>query len=327
MSAATGRPDAHDAAATESPHAAAAVPAEVPLQFTVDGETSERDWPLITDSEVRTLLAAYPRAAALEALVWHSPRPLSAATIARTAAGALFIKRHHPALRDVAGLEEEHRFIAHLRERGVSVADVLLDRHGHSAIALNGWTYEVHAVSPGVDTYRGVMSWKPFFTPSHARAAGRMLATLHAAAADYGAPARALRPVLSSFRVLSSVDLAGALDAWVRAQPKLVQALGTRDWHADIVRTLGPFHRELVPLLDALPSCWTHGDWHASNLLWTGDGPDAQVRTVLDFGLSERTCTVFDMATAIERNLVDWLDPDDGRRIEFEQLDALLDGY
>ncbi|MBA5770777.1 hypothetical protein, partial [Escherichia coli] len=36
---------------------------------------------------------------------------------------------------------------------------------------------------------------------------------------------------------------------------------------------------------------------------------------------------VMDLALAIERNTVDWMAPADARRIEYDQIDALLDGY
>ncbi|MEX3526757.1 MAG: phosphotransferase [Burkholderia sp.] len=302
--------------------------APAPPQFTVDGETAERDWPLITREEVATLLAAYPRLAPLARLAWHSPRPFSAAVLARMAdGGELFVKRHHASLRDVAGLEDEHRFIAHLRAHGLPVAEVLADARGSTATRRGDWTYEVHAASPGVDVYRGVMSWKPFLHASHAGAAGRMLATLHRASAGFDAPARQPKPLLSSFRVLGEADLAAALDAWVAAQPRLARALDGRDWRGDVLREIGPFHRELVPWLDTLAPFWTHGDWHASNLLWSGEGADATVATVLDFGLADRTCAVLDIATAIERNLIDWLAPEASRHVEYEHLHALLDGY
>lgn len=51
------------------------------------------------------------------------------------------------------------------------------------------------------------------------------------------------------------------------------------------------------------------------------------MQTVLDFGLADRTCAVMDIALAIERNAIDWLAPADARRVEYEQIDALLDGY
>ncbi|MCL4634060.1 phosphotransferase [Burkholderia sp.] len=299
-----------------------------PPQFGVDGEQAERDWPLMTHDEVAAVLARIDGAGEPVRLTWHSPRQFAAAVLVRMADGrGLFVKRHHASLRDVAGLEEEHRFIAHLRERGMPVVDVLADRNGATAFASGEWTYEVHVLAPGVDPYRGVMSWQPFTHPSHAYAAGRALAELHRASAGYDAPARPVRTLLSSFRVLSSADLAGALERWVDAQPLLVRALGSRDWRGDVADAIGPYHARLVPLLPALAPLWTHGDWHASNLLWTDAGPGAQVRTVLDFGLSDRTCAVMDLALAIERNTVDWMAQADARRVEYDQIDALLDGY
>lgn len=185
-----------------------------PPQFGVDGEQAERDWPLITHDEVAAVLARIDGAGEPVRLTWHNPRQFAAAVLVRMADGrGLFVKRHHASLRDVAGLEEEHRFIAHLRERGVPVVDVLADRNGATAFASGEWTYEVHVLAPGVDSYRGVMSWQPFTHPSHAYAAGRALAELHRASAGYDAPARPVRTLLSSFRVLSSTDLGARSNA------------------------------------------------------------------------------------------------------------------
>lgn len=302
--------------------------AAVPLQFGVAGEQAERDWPLITHDALVALFARYEGIGVPAKLLWHSPRPFSAGALVAVADGrTLFVKRHHRLIRDVEGLAEEHRFMAHLRSRGVPVAEVLAERDGGTAAALGEWTYEVHAAAPGVDAYRAVMSWKPFFHRSHARAAGRALAQLHRAAQGYDAPARKLQPLLSSFRVLGSRDLFDALEQWVAAQPLLAAALAARNWREDIARTIAPWHARLAPLLPALAPLWTHGDWHASNLIWSGSGDGAEVGTVLDFGLCDRTCAVYDLALAIERNAIDWLAPAHERRVCFEHIDALLDGY
>ena len=61
----------------------------------------------------------------------------------------------------------------------------------------------------------------------------------------------------------------------------------------------------------ALPRQWGHGDWHPSNLTWTGAGPDAAVAGVLDLSLANRTLAVHDLATALERTTVAWLDLDE----------------
>jgi Ser/Thr protein kinase RdoA (MazF antagonist) len=299
-----------------------------PLQFGVDGEQAERDWPLITREEVEAVLGRFPSIGPLAGLTWHSPRPFSAAVLITTANGnEFFVKRHHMKIRDVEGLAEEHAFIAHLASRGLPVADIIAMPDGATAVTQGEWTYEVHRAAGGADVYRKAMSWTPFADTSHAFAAGHMLARLHIAARDYAAPARAIRPLLSSFRALNESDLIGALDRWIDAQPLLVRALGARDWRSDVSEVILPWHARLAPFLPGLRPLWTHGDWHASNLLWTGSTPGAQVSTILDFGLSDRTCAVYDLAVAIERNAIEWLSAQDTRRVHLDHIDALLNGY
>jgi Ser/Thr protein kinase RdoA (MazF antagonist) len=53
------------------------------------------------------------------------------------------------------------------------------------------------------------------------------------------------------------------------------------------------------------PTLWTHNDWHPSNLLWSAEGA---VSSVIDFGLATRTCALHDIATAIERTAIRWLE-------------------
>jgi Ser/Thr protein kinase RdoA (MazF antagonist) len=80
------------------------------------------------------------------------------------------------------------------------------------------------------------------------------------------------------------------------------------------------------PRLARQARLWTHGDWHVSNLCWSEAGPHARVAAVLDFGLAARTFALFDLATAIERNAIAWLEPgDDIARPRIAR--ALLDGY
>jgi Ser/Thr protein kinase RdoA (MazF antagonist) len=81
--------------------------------------------------------------------------------------------------------------------------------------------------------------------------------------------------------------------------------------------------------LGALRPLWTHNDLHASNLLWSSDASDAAAVSVIDFGLSDRTNAVHDIAIAIERNGVAWLalGDDFDSVVHVNQIDALLEGY
>ncbi|MBB6670397.1 phosphotransferase enzyme family protein [Cohnella nanjingensis] len=289
------------------------------------------DWAPITPAETSRLLGRYAGLGEAEALVWHSPRPFSSATIAETAGGRLFVKRHHRSVRDVAGLLEEHRFIRHLREDGVPVSDILVGTDGSTAYAMDEWTYEVHRLAAGTDLYRDAVSWSPFGHVSHAYAAGQALGRMHVAAERFDAPPRPVRPLVSSFSIFAAADPCAELARYVSRRGALAEYMKGRPWARDFETALLPHYARLAPLLGELRPLWTHNDWHASNLLWrVGADGAATVETILDFGLADRTNAVYDLATAIERNAIDWLAlHEDGQEdlVRYDQVDALLDGY
>ncbi|MCP1625366.1 phosphotransferase enzyme family protein [Pseudomonas nitroreducens] len=290
-------------------------------------EPVEPDWPALTEMEVASLLEGFGQADAR--LTWHSPRPFSAAALVETARGPLFVKRHHPSVRSVAQLVEEHTFLDHLARHGAPVPQVLRDEHGRSAIARDGWTYEVHTQARGLDLYRDALSWTPFRHNAHAFAAGVALAQLHRAAGSFDAPSRSTDVLFSNLNLFGAQDPIAAIEATFPRFPALAQYLQARPWKEALSELHLPLQRALLPYLQRQPVLWTHNDWHASNLLWSDDSPQAQVASVLDFGLSDRTFALFDLATAIERNLVPWLELDQGRAAvaDLDALDALLSGY
>lgn len=293
----------------------------------MDGHPAVADWPPVEEGEVRRLAEAY----GLEGKVrvwWRSPRPFSASALVEVGGRRLFVKRHHRRVRTAEELLPEHRFIAHLRRRGMTVPEVLETPEGASALAWEQWTYEVHAPAPGRDRYRTAMSWSPFRSLSDAAAAGQALAELHRAAAGHDEPARS-PGVLVACWVSGAPDLIGALEGLVAARPALAAVLAGRDWCDELAGHALPHHRRLAAVVPGLPPLWTHNDWHASNLLWSrGPGGD-QVRAVIDFGLANRTTAVYDLATAIERHCVGWLEGgSEGRHPTHpRQLSALLAGY
>ncbi|MFD8718829.1 phosphotransferase enzyme family protein [Streptomyces sp. NPDC059629] len=269
----------------------------------------EPDWPALTGDEVMDVVGP-------ARVLWRSPRPLSAAAVVERDGRRLFVKRHHVCVRTLEGLAEEHAFLRHLREHGVPVVEVL------DAVGRGEWTYEVHSAGTGTDLYRDALSWSPFAGPAHARAAGEALARLHLAAEGFTAPRRAPRPLVASFTVFAAPDPRSTLDMYISERPHLARALADLPWREDTARVLLPLHERLAPHLSGLTPQWTHNDWHASNLLW---GEDGEVSTVLDFGMSDRTTAVHDLATALERNTVQWLAPD--RPVRERDVVALLHGY
>jgi Ser/Thr protein kinase RdoA (MazF antagonist) len=263
-------------------------------------------WPAIRPEEAEAILARFPAAGALEQLEWHSPRPFSSATLARTSAGAVFLKRHHHRLRTPAQLADEHAFMAHLAANGRPIAEPVRTDTGATALADGEWTWEVHRKAAGLDLYRDRQSWTPFLDLGHARAAGAELARLHIAAEGFSAPPRPVQPLVTSFAILPAIDPLAAAEAYVAARPALAGFLAAKPWRSELARLFAALGASaLAPALAAETPLWTHNDWHPSNLLWDAVG---EVATVLDFGLADRTTALHDLATALERTAIRWLE-------------------
>lgn len=286
-------------------------------------------WPALTAAEVDALLARFPRLAGPTRVAWHSPRPLSAAALVATAGGRVFVKRHHLDVRTPAALAEEHALIAYLRAHGAPIPEVLADREGQTAIRSGHWVYEVHAEASGVDLYRDTPSWTPLADLARAHTAGRMLARLHAAAANYAAPQRSTWILVTRDDLLVATDFTATLAAQLPRRPALAAYLAARPrpWRVELA-PIAARQRVIAPRLRALRRLWTHNDWHASNLCWASPEPRAEVAAILDFGLASPTFALFDLATAIERNAIAWLHLECGAGAVFPDTAlALIAGY
>ena len=288
----------------------------------------EPDWPPLTDEEVSGVLARYGRPDAA-VVSWHSPRPMSAAALVRHGGEELFVKRHHLLVRTAGQLAAEHALAAHLHALGVAVPAVLRLPDGGTTVGSGDYVYEVHARADGIDLYRDVLSWEPFTSLHHARAAGAALARFHRASASFGLPARPPGVLTNSCEVVTAPDPLAAVARLAAQRPGLASYLDRRRWRDDLTRYHQPAIARLAPLLPGLGRLWGHGDFHPSNLTWTAPSPDADVVAVIDLGLANRTFAAHDLAVAIERSAVAWLDlAETGRATaDIPAVDALLAGY
>ncbi len=292
------------------------------------GDEVAPDWPALTPPELESLLARYPQLGPPLRIAWHSSRPLSAACLVQTRRGEFFVKRHHRRVRSAATLGEEHRFMAHLRGKGMPLAEVLADADGESAVVLGDWVYELHQRAAGTDLYREAISWEPLTNRLHAHTAGRMLAELHNASADYDAAQRHTHILVARSELIAAPDPIAALHAQLPQRPGLADYLHRHDWQSDFAALFAPWHAAMQPRLAREPRLWTHGDWHVSNLCWSDPGDNAVITAVLDFGLAAANCALFDLATAIERNAIAWLALDTGlAAIHPDIALALIEGY
>jgi Ser/Thr protein kinase RdoA (MazF antagonist) len=298
----------------------------------LDGKLVEPDWPPLTLAEVRALLAEFPGCGEPLHILSVSPRPFSAASVVATRTERVFIKRHHCTVRDREGLLEEHRFMNHLRERGAPVPYVFAATSGETAIEIGEWSFEVHEVPASVDIYEDALSWTPFRSTAHARSAGQTLAKFHLAAEGFNAPRRKSRPLVAGFTIFAAENPLIAMDRYLATRSALTEDTITCKSCNEALELLAPFHAELRPLLPALERLWTHNDLHASNLLWSDATDNAQAVAIIDFGLADCTNVIHDLAHAIERNIVEWLEltPSTTRAdvpVHIDHLHSLLDGY
>jgi Ser/Thr protein kinase RdoA (MazF antagonist) len=291
------------------------------------GDHLAPDWPPLTPEEIAFAIAHVPALGGLVAVDWRSPRPLSAAALATTTTGRVFVKRHHRSVRDEATLSEEHRFATFLREQGLPVPRIHRAPDGATVFGSDDWVYELHDPARGVDIYREAFSWSPIDGEGHAVAAGHMLGTLHAAAEGYDAPQRRTHILVARADLLASADPLATLARELPERPALARYLSGRDWRREIGAAIAPWHGLVAPALALQPRLWTHGDWHVSNLCWSGPEHDASITDVLDFGLSAATFALFDLATAIERNAIAWLDIARGDIGRHDLALALIAGY
>jgi Ser/Thr protein kinase RdoA (MazF antagonist) len=290
----------------------------------------EPDWPPLTDAEVSAVLARYGRAAGQAAVVrWRSPRPMSAAALVDSDGKDVFVKRHHTGVRTAAQLGAEHALASHLRALGVAVPAVLRLPDGGTTVRSGDYLYEVHARAAGIDMYRDVLSWEPFTSVQHAWAAGAALARFHRASASFGLAARPPAVLTNSCAVITAPDPLAAVARIAARRPGLASYLDGRPWRDDLTRYHLPAIGRLASLLPDLGRLWGHGDWHPSNLTWTSRAADAGVAAVIDLGLANRTFAAHDLAVAIERSAVSWLDLAESGRAhpDIPAVAALLDGY
>ncbi|WP_328712139.1 phosphotransferase enzyme family protein [Nocardia salmonicida] len=285
-----------------------------------DDPLAEPTWPALTEDEIARAIAATWDGSALAEIEWRGARPLSSTVGVRSSDGErLVVKRMPVRLRDEAALGEEHRFMAHLRDRGIPVPEVLAAVSDWAQLShadnhpAPEFVYEVHRAGAGEDRYRADFSWSPYRDVDDAVGAGVMLGRLHQAATGFDAPARPARPLLASMHG----DVVSAFEWHIARRPAVARFLGERDWRAEVPQ----FRAELA---DVEP-LWTHGDWHGTNLLWENH----EVTSVIDFGLADRTTAVFDLATAIERSAVDWVSLREGgpAHVRADQIAALIQGY
>jgi Ser/Thr protein kinase RdoA (MazF antagonist) len=254
---------------------------------------------------------------------------MSAAAVIETSNGSVFVKRHHSAVRSANDLRVEHAFAEHLRGEGQNVPAVHETADGATTLERGEFIYEVQDLLAGEDLYRDAISWSGFSSVEHARSAGLALARFHQAARGFLFPPRLPGILTNSSALVSASNPPVALRHLMNLRPDLANAPVASHLPEDFEHHHLDAINQVSPFLTVLEPQWGHGDWHPSNLAWSDVTAEASVVGVFDLGLANRTFALHDLALAIERCTIDWLDLAEvgSIGINFASLDALLDGY
>ncbi|OEY93742.1 phosphotransferase enzyme family protein [Acinetobacter qingfengensis] len=289
-----------------------------------------KDWCPLTLSDVTVLQRYYPVLSGELNIVWHSPRPFSSACIVHLVQQDVLIKRSHLSFRSVQDIEQEHHFIAHLASQRIAVPHLYTHSQQGTAILLDDWVYEVHQKVPGVDIYAEQQSWRPFFYTQHAYTVGRYMARLHHAAKNYAVKhPRDTQYLIANQRIIEKSDVVKAINLRIANRSGLSAFFAIHPLPAQFWQDVQYFHQRVQSDLVQLPKLWTHNDLHSSNFIWQDTTAEAEIAAVIDFGLSDLTTAAYDIATAIERNVLDWLAlaQSDDIHVDIASLRGLLEGY
>jgi Ser/Thr protein kinase RdoA (MazF antagonist) len=285
----------------------------------------------MSDAELAAMLELYPEAGTLRRRVRDSGRPYSAGTLVETTAGRFFLKKRSCSFRPRGDVLWRHRLIAHLTEEGFPTPRIVATAEGETLTERTGFCYELFDAAAGEDRYRDYHSWMPFERREHARSAGEMLARFHRATGRFPLdgttpPGRSPHtPMSARFDLAFAPDLLAAIEERISASSALSQYFSGIRWKNELGSLYLDFHRELRRYLPGVTPAVTHGDWHANNLLFDGEA----VVSVIDFHLADVSFRAYDLAVALDRNGIRWLDilAGEPEAVRYDVLEDLLRGY
>lgn len=287
-------------------------------------DVTTRVWPVISDEEISRVLARLATPLAGTALQ-VSNRPTTAGILVDAGDTTVFIKRYGPGAVPPDHLRAVHGLVAHVRAKGFPTPAFLPFADGDTVWETPTGTWEVCEGAIGEDRYRDDPTWTIPGTLEEAHALGAMTARLALASADYRARNNPPCAYQSRMRLFAD-DPRRELARWIEQRPGVAAFL--RDTGRRIEDQWEPhlkFAAAYAPIARDLPTSWTHGDLHISNVFWQGLAPSQ----FIDFGLADLNPSIYDLALVIERNAFEWTRIVDGEEeaVHRDITLALIEGY
>lgn len=267
-----------------------------------DLKVVDRFWPALTESEVNAVFQHYPSTGNLQEIRWQSDRPLSAAGLVRTDRGLFFVKRHSRVVRNPEDLSFEHQLSAYLSRMGLDSPMVILTVTGADTLASPDWVYEVFTPAQGEDRYRSHHTWSRGIGAQEAQAIGRCLADMHDRLRECAIPPRKTRFQRVGWELAGAIDLRSTLEEDLQQRPQLAGFLTKQDISA-IAEAFEP-HLHQANQLVGHERLLCHGDPQGNNYFWN----ESEIACVIDYHLAGAQPPLAELACAIDRNGLHWLE-------------------
>lgn len=282
-------------------------------------------WPSFTSAELAEICDHFPGLGGFQAELRPGGRPLTRSALIQGGAGLFFVKWRSAQTLGAEGLAAEHQLIRDLRGAGFPTPALIPTTKSDTALAwADGWV-EVQACAEGEDRYAGRHTWQPFLSLGDAQAVGRSLARLHHLTGHFPAPAKVDRGCPAATPTLLSGPFPGqAPSAW-SPNPDVQAFLAARPNWQEGMAVLEPGWNDVAAGLRDLPQMWIHGDPQANNHFFQGE----EVAAVIDFHLATVAPSLLDLAIALDRNGLLWLEIMAGNAEAWDEpsLRGLLEGY
>ena len=298
----------------------------MPRDKNEDLKVVDRFWDDFSESELSDLLSRFPDAGSFVRVVRPGGRPLNVSALVETERGTFFVKRRLASTRTPSMLTEEHRFVDHVRRAGIPTPEFIRTREGHTFCTQSEWLVEVQTSADGDDLYVGRHTWQPFLSETHALSLGETFRRIRDAAASFpSVPVGEVGSPSGRFVLAKADDLADAVAKKIDSEPASRAFFESRRAWLKELDVFEPFLEVVRTWLRETPESWVHGDPQANNCLYRND----KVASVIDFHLSAPAPPLLDLAVAVDRNTLLWLDILAGNddAADWRGLEALLKGY
>ncbi|MCC5814014.1 MAG: phosphotransferase [Leptospira sp.] len=280
-----------------------------------DLKVVDRFWPEIKSEELNSLMSAYPALGGFKKITFQSSRPLSAGCLIETDQGNYFVKRNSPDIRSKVDWEYEHRLVDSLNQRSTDPKDfdlnipaICKNKNGETVHQLTDsgkiWLYEVQTMAKGEDLYKSSHTWSPLLEIDHAKGIGIGLANLHHAIRGSGfMDSRQPTYQKANFEVFYTHDLSAFLQDLVSNIHGFQTLSGSDKFIETTVSVYNSFILDSKQQ-NSIPRMVTHSDPQASNFFWEEGKPVSMI----DFHLTNCNNYLYDLAVAVDRNCIYWLD-------------------